>query len=121
MRFCLVTVVRGQKHVVIVYDDHSDEMSRKVAQAEEGRVQFEDVQASPWSVPRSAFHHPRGNREIRKHLSQSRFRLLSRFQASHMTAAQRKTGLQLLEVYLAEMHGKHPLRLRHKKPVEGIR
>ena len=41
VRFCLVTVVCGQKHVVNVYDDHSDEMSRKVAQAEEGRVQFE--------------------------------------------------------------------------------
>ena len=41
VRFCLVTVVRCQKHVVNVYDDHSDEMSRKVAQAEEGRVQFE--------------------------------------------------------------------------------
>ena len=41
MRFCLVTVVRGQKDVVNVHDDHSDEMSRRDAQADEGRVQFE--------------------------------------------------------------------------------
>ena len=41
MRFGLVAVVGGKKHVVDVYDDHSDEMSRKVAQAEESRVQFE--------------------------------------------------------------------------------
>ena len=41
MRFGLVAVVGGKKHVVNVYDDHSDEMSRTVMQAEEGRVQFE--------------------------------------------------------------------------------
>ena len=41
MRFCLVTVVCGQKHVVNMYDDHSDETSRTIAQAEEGRVQLE--------------------------------------------------------------------------------
>ena len=29
VRFCLVTVVRWRKHVVNVYDDHSDEMSEK--------------------------------------------------------------------------------------------
>ena len=37
VRFCLVTVVRGQKHVTNVYDGHSDEMSRRVAQAQEGK------------------------------------------------------------------------------------
>ena len=41
VRFGLLAVVRRQKHVVNMYDDHSDEMSRKVTQAEEGRLQFE--------------------------------------------------------------------------------
>ena len=41
MRFSLVTVVGCEKHVVHVNNDHSDEMSRTVTQAEEGRVQFE--------------------------------------------------------------------------------
>ena len=54
VRFCLMTVACGQKHVVNVHDDHSDEMSREIAQGEEGRVQFQE------SVSRSSFHHPRG-------------------------------------------------------------
>ena len=41
VRFGSVAVVRRQKHVVNMYDDHSDEMSRKVTQAEEGMIQFE--------------------------------------------------------------------------------
>ena len=41
VRLGLVAVVRRHKHVVNMYDDHSDEMSRNVTQAEEGRVQFE--------------------------------------------------------------------------------
>ena len=41
MRFGLAAVVCCQKHVVYVYDDHSDEMSRKVTQVEERRVQHE--------------------------------------------------------------------------------
>ena len=41
VRFGLLAVVRRQKHVVNMYEDHSDEMSRKVTQAEEGRLQFE--------------------------------------------------------------------------------
>ena len=36
MRFGLVAVVGGEKHVINVYED--DKMSRTVTQAEEGRV-----------------------------------------------------------------------------------
>ena len=41
VRCGLVAVVRRLKHVVNMRDDHSDEISRKVAQAEESKVQFE--------------------------------------------------------------------------------
>ena len=41
MRFGLVAVVGCEKHVVNVNNDHSDEMSITVTQAEEGRVQSE--------------------------------------------------------------------------------
>ena len=41
VRFGLVAVVGCEKHVVNVYNDHSDEVPRTVTQAEEGKVQFE--------------------------------------------------------------------------------
>ena len=45
VRFGAVASDRCQKHVVNMYDDHSDEISRRIAQAEESKIQSEGSQA----------------------------------------------------------------------------
>ena len=103
MRFGFVAVVRCQKHVVYVYNAHSDEISRRVTQSEEGRVQFERCPRVSWSVSRSSFHQPQGSRAFQKHLSQSRSVNLSRLLVSHVQAAQKTKTLGLLEAFFEKM------------------
>ena len=76
-----------------MYDDHSDEMSRTVTQAEEGRVRFERCPGVSLESVTQFFPPSLGeNRVVQKHPSQVRSRHLARFQAMSREGGSKNKG-----------------------------